>query len=93
MLGAIFNGLIDYTSTHFADEERSMTTNAYPGIAEHKAEHALLVKQVIELQVMFNSGKPVFTMEVMKFLYEWLLNHIQGDDKKFGAFLNSKGMQ
>ena len=32
------------------------------------------------------------TVEVMNFLKDWLSNHIQTSDKKYGPFLNSKGV-
>jgi hemerythrin len=91
-LGKILNGLISYTSTHFSDEERLMTQHAYPEAAAHKAEHAKLVKQVLELQTNFKAGKAILTLDVMMFLKDWLVKHIQGDDKKYGAYLNTKGV-
>ena len=86
------SGLINYTATHFNDEERMLTTHAYPGLAAHKAEHAKLVKQVLELQQKFKDGQVMVTHEVMTFLKDWLIKHIQGDDKKYGVYLNSKGI-
>jgi len=32
-------------------------------------------------------------MEVLNFLRKWLLNHIQGSDKKYGPHLNAKGIK
>lgn len=92
MLGKTIDGLISYTATHFCDEEQLMTTHAYPEIAAHKDEHERLVKQVLELQQQFNSGQIILTLEVMMFLKDWLMKHIQGDDKKFGAYLNENGV-
>ena len=91
-LGKILNGLISYTATHFADEERMMTTHTYPGMPTHKAEHEKLVKQVLDLQQKFKAGQPILTLEVMKFLKDWLVKHIQGEDKKYGVYFNSKGI-
>lgn len=92
VLGKILDGLISYTASHFADEERLMGTHAYTGIAAHKVEHEKLVKQVLELQQKFKSGQPILTNTVMMFLKDWLVKHIQGDDKKYGNFFNSKGI-
>ena len=33
------------------------------------------------------------SMEVMIFLKNWLVNHIQGSDQKYGPHLNSKGIR
>jgi len=92
VLGKILQGLIGYTSSHFSDENRLMVANAYPDAAAHKAEHKRFVKQVLEIQQQYSSGQAVQTLEVLLFLKEWLMKHIQGDDRKYGAFLNSRGV-
>lgn len=92
-LGHILNGLINYTASHFADEEKIMSLHAFPGLAVHKAEHEKLVKQVLDLQQKFKSGHSILSNEVMTFLKNWLVNHIQGEDKKYGAHLNAKGIK
>jgi hemerythrin len=93
VLGKTLDGLIDYTRTHFAMEERLMATQAYPGAVRHKAEHDALTKQVLDLQSKFLIGQATVTLEVMKFLKDWLSNHILTLDKQFGAYLNSKGVK
>jgi hemerythrin len=92
ILGTVLQSLIAYTGSHFADEEKMMQANAYPDYAKHKAAHEALVKKVLELQQQFQSGKTMLTMSVMSFLKEWLVNHIQGEDKKYGIYFNSKGI-
>ena len=36
------------------------------------------------------SGNAMISMEVMDFLKDWLVNHIQGADKVYGPFFKSK---
>lgn len=91
-LGEILNELITYTATHFADEEALMVKYTYSDLANHNAIHESLVNQVLELQQMFISGQTIITLDVINFLRDWLVMHIQGDDKKYGAYLNSKGV-
>ena len=94
VLGRILDGLITYTKTHFANEERYMTQHNYPGLAAHKAEHEALAKQVLEVQKKFHTGATaVLGMEVLSFLKSWLVKHIQGTDKNYGPFLNAKGLK
>lgn len=92
VLGKILTGLINYTATHFATEEKLMAQYGYPESPGHKSEHEKLVKQVVELQNNFKAGKAILTLDVMMFLKGWLVKHIQGDDRKFGAYLNTKGV-
>lgn len=91
-LEKILAGLIQYTSSHFTDEENLMKQYNYPGYATQKKEHSLLVIQVLDLQKNYHEGKAVLSQAVMTFLKDWLQKHIQGEDKKYGPFLNSKGV-
>ena len=93
-LGKILDELINYTKNHFAREEDYMTKNAYPDFPAHKKEHEDLAKQVIEVQKKYHAGSTAtLSMEVMNFLKNWLIKHIQGTDKKYGPFLNAKGIK
>lgn len=92
VLGKTLTELIQYVGTHFATEERLMSTHGYPEYKAHKAEHAKLTQKAIELQKDFQQGAPVITVEVLGFLRDWIQNHILGTDKKYSQFLNSKGV-
>jgi hemerythrin len=92
ILGKTLEGLIRYTSIHFADEELLMSHHCYPEVDLHKAEHEKLLNQVLELQQRFISGQTIFTLDVMMFLMNWLMDHIQIVDKKYGVYLNSRGI-
>ncbi len=88
-LGPILDGLIRYTDGHFKHEEREMDRTHYPGTAAHKKEHADLVKKVLEVQQRYRAGvSATLTFEVLTFLKEWLIKHIQGSDKALGTFLS-----
>lgn len=92
-LGSILDGLISYTKTHFANEERYMKQHSFPAFAAHKAEHDALTAQVIDVQKKYNSGATAaLSMEVMNFLKNWLVKHIMGTDKGYSSFLNEKGL-
>ena len=93
-LGPILDGLISYTKTHFANEEKYMTQHAFPEMAAHKAEHDALTKQVLDVEKKFRAGATaVLSMEVMNFLKNWLVKHIMGTDKHYGPYLNARGVK
>jgi methyl-accepting chemotaxis protein len=92
VLKSILGGLIEYTVTHFDDEERLLTKNNYPDLAAHKKEHEALKKTAVELQQKFHGNSTALSSEVMVFLKNWLVTHIQGSDKRYAQFLNSKGI-
>lgn len=79
--------LVQYTKTHFNAEEKLMHEAGYPDIAAHQALHHKLAMQVSDLMDKFKSGKMVATVSVVTFLKDWLVNHIQGQDKLYGAYI------
>jgi hemerythrin len=92
-LGGILSNLIKYTQAHFASEERLMQSHGYPDFPAHKSEHENLTKTVLDLQRRFLANQTGMSIEVMEFLRDWLSNHILGSDKKYGPFLNAKGVR
>jgi hemerythrin-like metal-binding protein len=82
--------LVDYTTMHFASEERLMQKHQYPDYLAHKAEHDKLTAQVVELQKEFDAGRGVLTVGLLQFLKDWLRQHIGETDRKVAAFLNSQ---
>ncbi len=92
-LGKILDGLISYTAGHFKHEEKLFADTGYPAAAAHKKEHDDLTKQVLDVQAKYKSGATgTLSLEVMNFLKNWLVNHIQGTYKKYGPHLNAKGI-
>jgi hemerythrin len=92
VLGKVLDSLIQYTGTHFSDEEKLMVQHKFPEYETHKKEHNKLVLQVLDVQKQFHAGSLTITQPVMTFLKDWLQKHIQGEDKKYGIFLNGKGI-
>ena len=93
-VGRILDGLIQYTVEHFKREEDFFAQTGYADAAAHKAMHQALCQQVLDVQKKFNEGaSATLSLEVMNFLKNWLINHIQGTDKKYGPFLNGKGIK
>ena len=91
-IGTILDELVDYTKTHFAHEERLMQESGFKGYDDQKRAHEALIAQVVEIQGKFRAGTAL-GQEVMTFLKNWLLNHIQGMDKQYGPVMNKKGIK
>lgn len=90
VIGKILSGLDDYAVFHFKTEENYFDRFGYPGTAAHKKEHGDFDKKVSDFKSDFDQGKIGLSIQLMNFLRDWLQNHIQGVDKKYGPFLNSK---
>lgn len=77
-----FANLISKAREHFLHEESFMTKIAYPALTRHKAEHDMLLEEIVELQVRFNSGSITLTESLFDYLSEWLAFHTVTTDKK-----------
>ena len=77
--------LSDYTEFHFGAEEKLQEEISYPGIEEHKKQHAAFVKAVAELHEMLE------VEAVNKNVIDWLYKHIKGFDCSIAAYMNMDG--
>jgi hemerythrin len=83
----ILPSLVQYTKSHFASEEKVMKDAGFPGLAAHQAIHQQLTKQATDLLEKIKTGKMVPTVSLASFLKDWLINHIQGQDKQYGKHI------
>ena len=86
MLTKILDEATEYTLKHFAREEKLMAQYRYPEYKEHKALHDEFVKKVTELRNKHDE-KLLMASQVLNVLKDWLVNHINNVDKKYGPFL------
>lgn len=93
VLSPLLDQLIVYTETHFASEESAMRKYSFPGFEEHRTEHENFKMKVLAFQKDFRTGKALLSISVLKFLYEWLLFHIQGADAQYSDFFRNQGMR
>ena len=91
ILGPLLSELIDYTAVHFSTEEHLMQARLYPDRDQHARQHAELKATVGKLQRDYAEERLMITIEVMRFLKDWLYQHIKNTDKRFGEFLARKG--
>jgi hemerythrin len=92
ILGEILAKLIVYTKEHFASEEALMEKHGYPDFPSHKVAHAKMTKKVMELQKEFEASDVKHSIEVGRFLQQWLNKHILETDKQYSSFLHKKGV-
>jgi hemerythrin len=92
VVGPILAELTAYTVYHFSTEEEYMEKYAYPNLHSHRLEHQRFVKRVGEFKTSYDAETIGLSNEVMHFLADWLKDHIQGTDKKFSPYFNSKGL-
>ncbi len=91
-LGNLLSQLVDYTKTHFVNEEKLMLEQNYPGYSTQKIAHASFVSKIEESQLKFQAGNVSLSVDLFNFLKDWLVTHIQGSDRQYGDFFNGKGI-
>jgi hemerythrin-like metal-binding protein len=61
-------------------------------LAAHKAQHEDLTRKVIDLQRQMQADKLMLSIEVMRFLSDWLRQHIGGSDRKYAPFVINRAV-
>lgn len=93
VLDGTLTKLISYTRTHFLREETYFRTTNYPGYEEHKDQHELFIQKVNELKKHLDQGDSKISIDLMKFLSDWLINHILVSDRKYAQHLKKFGIR
>ena len=81
----IFIFLMDYSNNHFYDEEKLMMVEEYEGFIDHRNKHNYFIEKIYEIyQNIIEKGLTEDDLNDLKVLIiEWLVDHINGEDKKF----------
>ncbi len=93
VLGDVFKKLLDYTKYHFKTEEDLFNKYLYPLATEHKNKHNKMVDEVNKYYNDFKAGKLTVSINLMQLLSNWLIDHIQKEDKQYAPFLKEKGLE
>jgi hemerythrin len=90
--GRILDRLVQYTTVHFAHEERLMRLYDYSDAVAHRAEHEKLTKQVLKFQEDYHAGRATITVQLLHFIKDWLVQHIGSSDLKMAPWLKDKAV-
>jgi len=86
------NAMIDYTRTHFKDEEAFMKMHNYPELNAQQKAHAQFVDKVLDFKKQYETGVLTTTVQLFSFLNTWLIEHIKKSDAKYGQALANKAV-
>ncbi|WP_448187249.1 bacteriohemerythrin [Azospirillum sp. sgz301742] len=85
-LRAILVDLMSYAEVHFIAEERHMRCAGYPRLVAHALKHHAAAASIHALLAQ-DTGSIERYRFLANFLKTWLVDHIMGDDKAFGAWI------
>lgn len=92
VLEAVIADMVGYAREHFGTEERFMELYAYPEAPAHIAEHRQFAETFSRMDADRKAGACALSMDILNYLSSWLVTHITDTDKKFGTYLNGKGV-
>ena len=84
--------LLEATISHFRDEEKLMSKNAYPGYKVHSDAHVRLLHELDLFLSRLKDEKRALLPELLEFLKGWLVRHTLTVDRKYIKFLHDKGI-
>ncbi|MCP4254771.1 MAG: hemerythrin family protein [Candidatus Scalindua sp.] len=80
---AMLHEMIDYAWSHFKTEESYMLEFNYSEYQYHKEEHYDFVHRMNSYCSRVVNGNYQFSNEILEFLKQWLVRHIEGTDKRY----------
>lgn len=92
-LKEVLHSITMYAIKHFTTEENYMIQFNYPEYQYHKEEHHDFSKKVIEYCKRVNDGDSQFADKILKYLKQWLVNHIQVTDRKYIDCFKRNGLK
>lgn len=92
IIGDTIEGLRNYAKFHFGTEEALMRQTSYHDYEQHKYQHDKFIEKVEEFKDKHNKKVVLISLDVMKFLVDWLINHIMKIDKAYSQHFNSNGI-
>lgn len=84
--------LLEYTIYHFDEEVKLLRMVEYPELDEHIKEHNYFIQEVSRFKKEYDVKKPNISIELIRFLTNWLVHHILEVDKKYSEWLTDKSI-
>ena len=85
----LITDLDDYAVQHFKEEELFMRATGFPKLETHKAAHGTFVQRIAAERASFESGNPTLSLDLLRFLQDWLVEHILASDREYARHYES----
>ncbi len=90
--GEVLLKLEEYARVHFTTEEKLFEKHKFYGTKDHQKEHHLYEEKIKEFNLRMEKGNDRVLEDMLEFLADWWMGHIQGCDKDYTRFLNNSGV-
>jgi hemerythrin-like metal-binding protein len=85
----VLNDIVDLVETHLATEERMLSLNGCPTLAEHKAEHSHIIELLADL-IHESMLKDLKSKKVASLLADYIQHHFQETDMRCREYMREK---
>ena len=93
-LQKVLQELIDYAKYHFNTEEKYFDEYKYPNKDVHISYHRAYEEKVNNFMIESKKGlEVIISYDVLDFLEDWWLKHINIEDKKYSTFFHEHGLK
>ena len=89
-ISLVLTALAVYVRKHFSGEEAIMAKIGYPYLERQKKAHRVLVQKVQNLLQKHQRGDSPSVRELVAFLRDWMVNHIEKEDLKIGEYYRAR---
>ena len=84
------SGLVEYVRFHFTTEIELLKRINYPECHEHKKQHDILIKQILDAAKSHDEGKKFVPNNLVRTLKDWILGHIALYDKQYALYVTEQ---
>ena len=92
-LKTVLSELIDYTNYHFKTEEKYFANFGYEDTKEHIEKHHEFRGKIMKISQEYQSKELETSYDLIEFLENWFIDHINGTDKRYVGLLKDKGVK
>jgi len=86
-IGVRMQALIDHLRDHFAREESFLEAIDYPDSAEHRAQHAIELADLITLaRVLSERGAACIDQDGAEGIKRWFFDHVIAEDRRYARY-------
>jgi hemerythrin len=89
----ILDEMTEYALEHFEIEERYMKEFHFPEYQTHRKEHIDFANDTIDYKNRVVGGDFQILNEILDYLKQWLVNHIQVSDRKYIDCFQKNGLK
>lgn len=87
-VGSVLIPIVECLKYHFQTEEKMMMESNYGEYHYHKSTHDRLTDEVMLSVIKIKKGEQVNAREILTMIRDWLLTHIDEEDRKLTPVLS-----